>query len=135
MRDIKFKIWDKKEGEMKELTHNVTLEFDDSCYLIRSWELYDNKIVGHSDRFLPIQYINRLDKNGKEIYESDILKTELFNPSCGNNKEIFIGEVRFNRANSEWRVCNEMGYVLLGYNKFEKLGNKYTNPELMKYER
>jgi hypothetical protein len=134
MIGIKFKIWDKKEEKLKELTSDVTLEFDDEKFLIRSWELYDNKILGYKDRFIPLLYTGRKDVNGREIFEKDLVKTELYNESCKNNKEIFIGYVTYHRGRAEWRVVNSKGYVQLGYNDFEKIGNKYVNPELIENE-
>jgi uncharacterized phage protein (TIGR01671 family) len=80
-----------------------------------------------------MQYTGLSDKNGKEIYEGDII---MFDNSQIGGKEI-IGEVMFNMDNTlsnlEWGLFNKNGYHsidFLGDNKV--IGNIYENPDLMK---
>ena len=86
--------------------------------------------------FVPLQYIGLKDKNGKEIYEGDVLKIE------GKDDLItfpFTGEVFWhedamflvkifndNYPNPYWTFENFMLNET-----FEKIGNIYENPELV----
>ena len=72
MREIKFRAWNKIEKMM---------EYDP--YIGCSEErVYINKNVFNSDLYVYMQYVGTKDKNGKYIYEGDIIDSE--NPHvCG----------------------------------------------------
>lgn len=103
MRKIKFKFWDKDNKEMSE----VCLLGDDLRWL-------------HSDMHVPLQYTGLLDKNGKEIYEGDILK---FNTKGGNE---MIYEVKWRGKGFKPTRMSEDNQE-----EIEIIGNIYENPELL----
>ena len=122
MRKIKFRAWDKIEKKMwipiidQEgfpcAKHPIT------CLLIRmDGELLD-----------PImQYTGLKDKNGKEIYEGDIL----------NHCELGKGYKDFRVI--EWKEIEDLEESYTGFNiypsyakKYLVVGNIYENPELLK---
>lgn len=115
MREIKFRAWDKE----KKMWTN--------------WKCYDNmfyfmdKITGawirddKFNRFELMQYTGLKDKNGKEIYEGDIVRYYSFI----KDKKL-LAEVIFEEG------CFVIDDYYLGHKKrVEVIGNIYENPELL----
>lgn len=71
------------------------------------------------------QYIGRKDKNGKEIYEGDVLK------GCWGE----ILWVYYDKDYLQFRAKTKTGNNAIDYygelNKLEVIGNIYDNPELL----
>jgi len=102
-REIKFRAWDREEKRMIDYFHETYL-----------WEDYQ------SDRYGVMQYTGLHDKNGKEIYEGDIIKTP-------------YGMSRIFERLGCWFVemQKELGYFTID-EPIEVIGNIYENPDLLK---
>jgi len=102
MREIKFRAWDKK---YKRMIDGWDLEYLN--------EIFESKKDGHfviDDDLEIMQYTQLKDKNGKEIFEGDIIKTR---------KDTTI-------------VINSIFHGINFYEKeAEVIGNVYENPELL----
>lgn len=130
MREIKFRAWDGKEKIMWIDIHLTDVDSDDGSngFLvdrIRNGKLEESFLFGnYSDEHIVwMQYTGLHDKNGKEIYEGDILSFEVFAYKTQ-------GIVKY-IENGFW-LTNEIGdrYVPdLEYS--EVIGNIYENPELV----
>jgi uncharacterized phage protein (TIGR01671 family) len=111
MRTIKFRVFNRREKTMFgnfTLGNNVWQEFPEG-----------------DPNYEIMQFTGLTDKNGKEIYEGDVVKLEQWNPK--------IWEVIFNRGgfcfrkDKDDRFYNDCKYLEDG----EVIGNIYENPELM----
>jgi uncharacterized phage protein (TIGR01671 family) len=126
MRDIKFR--GKREFDC-EWVFGDLLQYESGEAAIFSTKLShygcEATEIYKRDNVIPEtigQYTGLTDKNGKEIYEGDIIKTF-------TNGSPFIGEVYYEDA--QWFGAQDyLGYAI-EFGKAEIIGNQYENPELL----
>ena len=125
MREIKFRAWDK---QIKEMLSVDKIEWDRKLVYIRS-STRDHMETPRrisEDICCLMQYTGLNDKNGKEIYEGDIVT---YFDRC-----YFI---KFHLANFMLSK-KEYNYLELSHSTYSKegkvtvIGNIYENPELLK---
>lgn len=120
----RFRAWLKKKQEMdNEIDHISWLE--DELYCIGDGITY---MVSAEDLVL-MQSTGLVDKNGKEIFEGDILDYKgrkalvRWHGSYASFIYRFVDELQ--KRNTEWKP------LYLAYMKCEIIGNIYENPELL----
>lgn len=139
MRKIKFRAW--FDGHMYEVANLDWWGDPDqaSCDLARAgengeWEKLFYIYVGEVEL---MQYTGLKDKNGKEIYEGDIVET--IQPT-GCKTFMPDGQIKLNswvnKSSSvvEWQDDNTPGWkgcLRYGSGTLEIIGNIYENPELV----
>lgn len=139
MREIKFRVWD---TENKEMLRVQELDFEDTFYggrLSIRTEQY-NDYFDIEDMIL-MQYTGLHDKNGKEIWEGDIVKISEKN-NIAKHKVIsmkpIIAEISWSEeylayiliTTSAKDAFENLADYLDDYD-IEKIGNIYENKELL----
>jgi|SRR5579864_428466 len=117
MKEIKFRAWDKEEKRIVRV--NGLTEFNDEIGVV--WSEGIGKNI--SDMVL-MQYTGLKDKNGKEIYEGDILQVPGAIPA----------QVYWDFGSWQLRNGSLTGGMLANFDEenIEIIGNIYENPELLK---
>lgn len=125
-REIKFRAWDKFNGQYWHSENYKNL----GDFFTKMQHLIDG-----GNNLIFEQYTGLEDKNGKEIYEGDVV---IYNRGVGNwtgkrmettheivfNEEVFAFVMKY--GNSYIKLRKHWNYI------YEVIGNIYENPELIK---
>ena len=139
MREMKFRAWHEYGNQTGKHTKPGMI-YDEKPGDCLHWKNQGQKIIA------VMQFTGLLDKNGKDIYEGDIL--EIRNPKCQIQKAILRGAVVFEYSSfgvkikqiAQWEGYSEFASKpnivwflnIIDSKEFEVIGNIYEPPVLPK---
>jgi uncharacterized phage protein (TIGR01671 family) len=153
MREIKFRAWLIEEREMLNngdwltidpCSPNPVIQYADQGWYVNSanaeggyLERLQNNNIKPKDEFILMQFTGLYDKNGKEIYEGDIVKWIKYNSASGTGKIIYDSDdAEFRIMDIEgWTMADKSVYytitIICTTHTLEVIGNIYENPDLI----
>ncbi len=141
-REIKFRAWDNENKYMVISKQGVFTALRNSMNIVRQDNGYYNDgdlLKPNKEKYILMQYTGLDDKNGKEIYEGDIVlyqDWEMAYEGGGNDSFINKGIVEYCEDNCCFNVTErqtvDLADVLYKDNEdLEVIGNIYENSELL----
>jgi len=139
MREIKFRAWDKENKKMlvSEDEENYLSIYLDGTFdsLGNMLDISDSRRRQRSEELELMQFTGLKDKNGKEIYEGDIVDVKY----RGIGSIIFMDKAMINPEYGFCKVLpaflikqdNKSSAFLYKDRDLKVIGNIYENPELM----
>ena len=133
MREIKFRAYDGAEW-----FYGTTINYNKHD---KQWSIYNNSTESWSYCGKPYQFTGLKDKNGREIYEGDIvayLDSYDTSTESGYDFEEFInkGEIVFNEKYGRFDVTNRSDIDYFDFiecvEEYEVVGKIYESPSLIK---
>ena len=131
MREIKFRFWNSKHEHYEFWDH------------AQHWESLGYYLGGGKvDGYTPEQFTGLKDKNGKEIYEGDIIIDNTDSSPKANMTAIVI--INDNPLKVKTKILSARSwngeetnifpkeYIMLSYGKYEVIGNIHENKDLLK---
>lgn len=125
MREIKFRAWDEKDHLMI---------YPDPFSSSGRWMTWEGNVYrdGKLLDWVMLQYTGLKDKNGKEIYEGDIVRIMYHYDSYGRNEtnELRNYQVKWWDKQGSW-MMEGAKETFSGATESEVIGNIYENPDLI----
>lgn len=121
-REIKFRAW----------VNDHWVDWIPTCKTLGAYNASiidtDGYTFEEDNPFIVEQYTGLKDKNGKEIYEGDILQID----------DHILGDFEVVWHNLSWKIKRSVGYESLSVHKTQDIvviGNIHENPELLEGEK
>lgn len=130
----KFRAWDKKCNEMFKDTFAITES--GQVIIVEQESVFDTPDYVFTDDLIIMQSTGLIDKNGKEVFENDVIR----------DSDGFEGIVQYDESYGVYGIAYlptlsngiDMTFEELKdnfRNKFEVIGNIYENSELLEEEK
>jgi len=120
MIEIKYRFWDKINQEMSDIALMI-----DGDGIIYEWDSYGMD-SDETNRYIPIRYTGLKDKDGKEIYEGDIVTNYAIRDVVIFDRGCFVTK------NATMPGFPNFRQPLCVHDDLKVIGNIYQNPDLLK---
>ena len=124
-REIKFRVWDKSDKKFLSLKDYqalgaIEVENDGTLTLSPRFRFLTSMMI-MPERFIPLQYTGIKDKNGKEVYEGDMV---MFDYEWTKSTE--IGVVTWNNENASFQIKGHIPSSSMKHlDRMKVIGNIY----------
>lgn len=137
-REIKFRAWNKEKEIMVYDNEDNSCDYWDGCYCSDIGMINTVLNPKYNNVYDFMQYTGLHDKNGKEIYEGDIVLLDCYD----YEEPLFSGEFKviYDVEKGMWLLVDlenkdrdfTFGEIRSYYKaEIEAIGNEYDNPELL----
>ena len=125
---FKFRVWDKEDTRYERCENSIYINSEGNITHFDVCDPYDEGLILSSEDFIIQQGFK--DKNGKPIFEGDILLYKSPNPHAADFMKIMSYDEKFKIV---MMVDPRPGYVSGGIpdSGWEIIGNIFENPELL----
>ena len=134
MREIKFRAWDRIRNKWIDemLRENQFLLWNFDNRQLTVMEDDEPNFIYHFNSITIIQFTGLKDKNGKEIYEGDVVKYLGYEGKiCFENGRYFINYIKSSLYHTELSILELSNNCYDKPKEIEVIGNIYENPELL----
>jgi len=121
MREIKFRAWDKRRNRMRFGNDNLLISLGGYLFWDVGYKEPEMMSKEETNEYILMQYTGLKDKNGKEIYEGDIVQPFYTVAGYGRKQEVRWGI-------GVWEPFDE-NCDSDHSSRYEVIGNIYENPE------
>lgn len=144
MREIKFRAWDKKENKWLlgyEYPSLGGFSMFGEVMMMGEYAALISHRLNDLENIVLMQYTGLKDKNGKEIYEGDIIERWSYTSETLGRQDVerfpvkYFGDTGYPAFDLEGNESDANGLSELndsGEWEYEVIGNIYENPDLLK---
>lgn len=136
-REIKFRIWDKDLKKMRvcgtDIHDSIAFDMDNNA-VYYNMQNGCGSLADGTGTYDLMQFTGLRDKNGKEIYEGDVVRfidVGVIGSQHYKNEGEPKGVVRWSDFGAFYLNDGDEGPFMHSMTEFEVIGNVYENPELL----